>query len=74
LLLHREINTYFRRLAWSPDGSFMVVPCGQYKEGSTKDGKVAAVAYVYARSHLGSPVACLPTYPIGKGDPAVAVR
>ena len=43
MFLHREINTYFRRLAWSPDGSFMVVPCGQYKEGGTKDGKVAAV-------------------------------
>ncbi|KAL3151977.1 hypothetical protein ABBQ32_001100 [Trebouxia sp. C0010 RCD-2024] len=63
-----QLNSFFRRLAWSPDGSFLVVPCGQYKQ--TMDSPTLSTAYVYARGHLNQPFLRLPA----TNKPVVAVR
>eukprot|EP01043_Picozoa_sp_COSAG02_P060746 COSAG02_NODE_8006_length_2749_cov_1.439623_2_plen_699_part_00 len=81
LFADETIPTFFRRLAWSPDGTFLVVPCGQIKaDGANgKDGPLTAVAHVFSRDRLDRPAVCLPTFPQhgssnGGSDPAVVVR
>jgi chromatin assembly factor 1 subunit B len=82
LFADETIPTFFRRLAWSPDGSFLVVPCGQVKADGKEgkpDGPLSAVAHVFARDQLDRPAMCLPTFPeagqkTGGSDPAVVVR
>jgi chromatin assembly factor 1 subunit B len=81
LFADETIPTFFRRLAWSPDGTFLVVPCGQIKADGKdgKDGPLTAVAHVFARDRLDRPAMCLPTFPEhgssqGGSDPAVVVR
>ena len=82
LFADETIPTFFRRLAWSPDGSFLVVPCGQVKADGKEgkpDGPLSAVAHVFARDQLDRPAMCLPTFPEqggknGGSDPAVVVR
>ena len=39
-------------------GSFLVVPCGQYKQ--TMDSPTLSTAYVYARGHWNQPFLRLP--------------
>ncbi|DBB16492.1 hypothetical protein WJX82_009453 [Trebouxia sp. C0006] len=58
LFQDEQLNSFFRRLAWSPDGSFLVVPCGQYKQ--TADSPTLFTAYVYARGHWAQPFLRLP--------------
>eukprot|EP01048_Picozoa_sp_COSAG05_P001638 COSAG05_NODE_56_length_23335_cov_15.221338_25_plen_359_part_00 len=74
LFADETVPTFFRRLAWSPDGSFLVVPCGIYKDCT---GHLKSVAHVFSRTNLDKPALCLPTYADGGKtgqDPAVAVR
>ena len=49
-------------------GSFMVVPCGQYKQ--TADSPTLFTAYVYARGHWAQPFLRLPA--TNKVNPAHA--
>lgn len=45
-------------------GSFLVVPCGQYKQ--TLDSPTLCTAYVYARGHWNQPFLRLPsTHQVG---------
>jgi chromatin assembly factor 1 subunit B len=89
LFADETVPTFFRRLAWSPEGSFLVVPCGQYKgaagegdkgegEGGNSSGRLTSVAYVFARTDLDKPALCLPTFAQSSEqtaqDPAVVVR
>ena len=80
-LFHDEtINSFFRRLSWSPDGSFLVIPAGvfpshRYQDstgttGTTKSKVVLNTAYIYARGKWAAPVMHLP----GHDRPIVAVR
>lgn len=62
------INTFFRRLSWSPDGSLLVVPAGLHKTSS--EAPVAHTAFIFTRNSLGSPVLHLP----GSLKPTVCVR
>lgn len=39
-------------------GSFLVIPCGQYKQ--TMDSPTLSTAYVYARGHWNQPFLRLP--------------
>ncbi|OBA23943.1 WD40 repeat-like protein, partial [Metschnikowia bicuspidata var. bicuspidata NRRL YB-4993] len=78
-LYHSEnLQSFFRRLAFSPDGSLLLVPLGIYKyencrddtlDGSIETGLLNTV-YIYTRTGLNqSPVCHLP----GLSKPAIAV-
>ncbi|KAK6924240.1 WD40 repeat [Dillenia turbinata] len=50
-LFHDEtLQSFFRRLAWSPDGSFLVVPTGSYK--FSRASEPVNTAYVFSRKDL----------------------
>ncbi|KAJ0970476.1 hypothetical protein J5N97_023353 [Dioscorea zingiberensis] len=52
-LFHDEtLPSFFRRLAWSPDGSFLLVPAGIYRDSSASD--VLNTAYIFSRNDLSS--------------------
>ncbi|XP_044469281.1 chromatin assembly factor 1 subunit FAS2 isoform X2 [Mangifera indica] len=68
-LFHDEtLPSFFRRLAWSPDGSFLLVPAGFYKMSPTSE--TVNTAYVFSRKDLSRPAVLLP----GASKPVVAVR
>ncbi|KAJ0098030.1 hypothetical protein Patl1_27871 [Pistacia atlantica] len=68
-LFHDEtLPSFFRRLAWSPDGSFLLVPAGCYKFSTTS--QTVNTAYVFSRKDLSRPALQLP----GASKPVVAVR
>ncbi|KAI7835339.1 hypothetical protein COHA_010755, partial [Chlorella ohadii] len=68
LFADERVNTFFRRPAWSPDGSLLVVPAGVYK--AAPGGSELKTAYVYARGKWGSPIMHLP----GHSKDVVVVR
>lgn len=58
-LFHDEtLPSFFRRLAWSPDGSFLLVPAGSYKIGTASESVNAA--YIFSRKDLSRPAIQLP--------------
>ncbi|KAL0343167.1 UNVERIFIED_CONTAM: Chromatin assembly factor 1 subunit FAS2 [Sesamum angustifolium] len=68
-LFHDEtLPSFFRRLAWSPDGSFLLVPAGSLK--STPTSEPVNTAYVFSRKDLSRPALMLP----GASKPVVAIR
>eukprot|EP00897_Mesotaenium_endlicherianum_P005631 jgi/Mesen1/5096/ME000252S04207 len=68
-MFHDEnIPSFFRRLSWSPDGSFIIVPAGLYKK--TAEAAAQNVSFIFSRKNLTSPVMSIPS----AGKPAVAVR
>ncbi|KAG0496501.1 hypothetical protein HPP92_001192 [Vanilla planifolia] len=68
-LFHDEtLNSFFRRLSWSPDGSFLLVPAGMFKYSSATD--TTNTAYIISRKDLSRPAVQLP----GASKPIVAVR
>ncbi|KAL0449806.1 UNVERIFIED_CONTAM: Chromatin assembly factor 1 subunit FAS2 [Sesamum latifolium] len=68
-LFHDEtLPSFFRRLAWSPDGSFLLVPAGSLK--STPTSEPVNTAYVLSRKDLSRPALMLP----GASKPVVAIR
>ncbi|KAI3438192.1 hypothetical protein D9Q98_000629 [Chlorella vulgaris] len=68
LFADERVPTFFRRPAWSPDGSLLVVPAGVHK--SSAEGRELNTAYVYGRGQWGSPVMHLPGHP----KPVVVAR
>ncbi|KAK9292780.1 hypothetical protein L1049_020760 [Liquidambar formosana] len=68
-LFHDEtLPSFFRRLAWSPDGSFLLVPAGNYK--CSPASEPINTAYVFSRKDLSRPALQLP----GASKAIVAVR
>ncbi|KAF5198893.1 Chromatin assembly factor 1 subunit fas2, partial [Thalictrum thalictroides] len=67
-LFHDEtLPSFFRRLAWSPDGSFLVAPAGSYKLPASAS---LNTAYIFSRKDLSRPALQLPA----ANKPIVAVR
>ncbi|CAN6458484.1 unnamed protein product [Victoria cruziana] len=68
-LFHDEtLPSFFRRPAWSPDGSFLVAPAGTFK---FSDGSATCnTAYIFSRKDLSRPALQLP----GASKPIVAIR
>ncbi|KAJ4825948.1 hypothetical protein Tsubulata_011182 [Turnera subulata] len=71
-LFHDEtLPSFFRRLAWSPDGSFLLVPAGSYK--NSPSSATINTAYIFSRKDLSRqdmPAILLPC----ASKPVVAVR
>lgn len=72
-LYHNEtLQSFFRRLTFSPDGSLLITTCGIYKTGDdNNNGTIENTVYVYTRAGLNKgPVVHLP----GLRKPAIVVR
>ncbi|KAI5077426.1 hypothetical protein GOP47_0007250 [Adiantum capillus-veneris] len=68
-LFHDEtLPSFFRRLAWSPEGSFLLVPAGIHKFPS--ETVLTNTAFIISRKDLSRPAVQLP----GASKPVVAVR
>jgi chromatin assembly factor 1 subunit B len=50
-----SMPSFFRRPAWTPDGSLLVVPAGQYQ--ASVEAPVQQTTWAFARSRLDTPVA-----------------
>ena len=61
------LPSFFRRLAYSPDGRILVVPSGQYKQ---ETDKTINCTFVFSRTCLSKPVLYLPTLK----KPSILVR
>ena len=78
LYANETYTSFFRRLAFAPDGSLLFTPAGQYKTShpTTVDGiksadEVINTVYIYTRAGLNKPpIAHLP----GHKKPSIAVK
>jgi len=61
LFADESVPSFFRRPAWSPDGSFFIVPAGVFKPQA--NSIELNTAYLYARGKWAAPVAHLPSQP-----------
>jgi len=55
-----EVFSFSRRLEFSPDGSFFIVPCGVYQTGPEKKD-VFYVSYGFIRNNISEPAFVLPS-------------
>lgn len=74
MLYHPEtLESFFRRLAFSPDGSFLFTPSGIFKNSVNSENnkeEIVNTVYIYSRSGLNKPpIAHVP----GLSKPALAV-
>lgn len=72
---NETLTSFFRRLTFTPDGSLLITPAGQYKvsHGHLESGKdeIINTVYIYSRAGLNKPpIAHLP----GHKKPSVCVR
>jgi chromatin assembly factor 1 subunit B len=78
LYANESFTSFFRRLTFTPDGSLLFTPAGQFKTTHTSNGdsakgneEVTNTVYIYTRAGFNKPpVAHLP----GHKKPSVAVR
>jgi chromatin assembly factor 1 subunit B len=77
LYANETLTSFFRRLTFTPDGSLLLTPAGQYQtqhqaEGATKPTfEVTNTVYIYTRGGINkAPIAHLP----GHKKPSVVVR
>ncbi|KAI1431685.1 WD40 repeat-like protein [Xylaria sp. CBS 124048] len=76
LYANETLTSFFRRLTFTPDGSLLLTPAGQYQvqhqtEGSKPSYEVTNTVYIYTRGGINKPpIAHLP----GHKKPSVAVR
>ncbi|EFW99313.1 chromatin assembly factor 1 subunit [Grosmannia clavigera kw1407] len=76
LYANETLTSFFRRLTFTPDGSLLLTPAGQYQtqhhhEGSKPSYEIINTVYIYSRGGISkAPIAHLP----GHKKPSVAVR
>ena len=76
LYANETLTSFFRRLTFTPDGSLLLTPAGQYQTQHQIDGgkptyEVINTVYIYTRGGINKPpIAHLP----GHKKPSVAVR
>lgn len=76
LYANETLTSFFRRLTFTPDGSLLLTPAGQYQtqhqvEGSKPTYEVINTVYIYTRGGINKPpIAHLP----GHKKPSVVVR
>ncbi|KAL7274762.1 Chromatin assembly factor 1 subunit [Rhizina undulata] len=75
---NESLTSFFRRLTFTPDGSLLLTPAGQYKtsninsgEGGKTADEIINTVYIYTRAGLNKPpIAHLP----GHKKPSIAVK
>lgn len=78
IYFNETLTSFFRRLTFTPDGSLLLTPAGQYKtshpastEGGKNTDEIINTVYIYTRAGLNKPpIAHLP----GHKKPSVAVK
>lgn len=76
LYANETLTSFFRRLTFTPDGSLLLTPAGQYQiqhqvEGQRPTYEVINTVYIYTRGGINKPPIChLP----GHKKPSVAVK
>ncbi|KAK0657255.1 WD40-repeat-containing domain protein [Cercophora newfieldiana] len=76
LYANETLTSFFRRLTFTPDGSLLLTPAGQYQtqhqtEGGKPTHEIVNTVYIYTRGGINKPpIAHLP----GHKKPSVAVR
>ncbi|KAI1418837.1 WD40 repeat-like protein [Xylaria sp. FL1777] len=76
LYANETLTSFFRRLTFTPDGSLLLTPAGQYQVQHQADGlrptfEVINTVYIYTRGGINKPpIAHLP----GHKKPSVAIR
>jgi chromatin assembly factor 1 subunit B len=76
LYANETLTSFFRRLTFTPDGSLLMTPAGQYQiqypgEGNRSTYEVINTVYMYTRGGINKPpIAHLP----GHKKPSIAVR
>ncbi len=76
LYANETLTSFFRRLTFTPDGSLLLTPAGQYQtqhqhEGAKSSYEITNTVYIYSRGGINkAPIAHLP----GHKKPSVAVR
>ena len=78
IYFNETLTSFFRRLTFTPDGSLLLTPAGQYKtsvpsttEGGKPVDEILNTVYIYTRGGLNKPpIAHLP----GHKKPSVAVK
>lgn len=77
IYFNETLTSFFRRLTFTPDGSLLLTPAGQYKtsqpnaEGGKATDEIINTVYIYTRAGLNKPpIAHLP----GHKKPSVAVK
>ncbi|KAK3328917.1 WD40-repeat-containing domain protein [Apodospora peruviana] len=76
LYANETLTSFFRRLTFTPDGSLLLTPAGQYQTQHQVDGarpslEIINTVYIYTRGGINKPpIAHLP----GHKKPSVAVR
>lgn len=77
LYANETLTSFFRRLTFTPDGSLLLTPAGQYQtqqihyEGAKPSYEIVNTVYIYSRGGINkAPIAHLP----GHKKPSVAVR
>ncbi|KAI0505819.1 WD40 repeat-like protein [Xylaria bambusicola] len=76
LYANETLTSFFRRLTFTPDGSLLLTPAGQYQVQHQTDGlkptfEVINTVYIYTRGGINKPpIAHLP----GHKKPSVAIR
>lgn len=63
------LQTYYRRLQFSPDGLYIAVPAGRVEPEGKPDVKPINAVYIYTRYCLKTPVCVVPC-----GEPALVTR
>lgn len=61
MFMDDTIASFYRRPEWAPDGSFLLLPCGQYYDGPPGTSPALPTVHVVARSNLAVPCAHLPS-------------
>lgn len=74
---NETLTSFFRRLTFTPDGSLLLTPAGQYKVShpvagdGTKSDEIINTVYIYTRAGLNKPpIAHLP----GHKKPSIAIK
>ncbi|KAH8682321.1 WD40-repeat-containing domain protein [Xylariales sp. PMI_506] len=76
LYANETLTSFFRRLTFTPDGSLLMTPAGQYQiqhptEGSRSTYEVINTVYIYTRGGINKPpIAHLP----GHKKPSIAIK
>ncbi|KAI0839120.1 WD40 repeat-like protein [Hypoxylon sp. FL0890] len=75
LYANETFTSFFRRLTFTPDGSLLLTPAGQYQvqhqEGSRPSYEIINTVYIYTRGGINKPpIAHLP----GHKKPSVAIK